>query len=66
VSALTQHKRGRALDRFHAWALEVLARRGHNKAAVAVANKLARRLWAMARDGNPFDGDHLSIAPALR
>jgi transposase len=65
VSALTQHKRGRALDRFHAWALEVASRRGHNKAAVAVANKLARRLWAMARDGKPFDGDHLSNAPAM-
>jgi transposase len=66
VSALTQHKRGRSLDRFHAWALEILARRGHNKAAVAVANKLARRLWAMARDGKPFDGDHVSTAPVAR
>jgi hypothetical protein len=65
VSALTHHNRGRALDRFHAWALEVASRRGHNKAAVAVANKLARRLWAMARDGKPFDGDHLSNAPAM-
>jgi transposase len=66
VSALAQHKRGRALDRFHAWALEVAHRRGHNKAAVAVANKLARRLWAMTRDGKPFDGDHLSAAPVMR
>lgn len=64
VSALTQHKHGRALNRFHAWALEVAARRGHNKAAVAVANKLARRLWAMTRDGTAFDGDHISAAPA--
>jgi hypothetical protein len=63
---LTQHKRGRALDRFHAWALEVAHRRGYNKAAVAVANKLARRLWAMTRDGKPFDGDHLSAAPVMR
>jgi transposase len=66
VSALTQHKRGQALDRFHAWVLEVAHRRGHNKAAVAVANKLARRLWAMTRDGKSFDGDHLSAAPAIR
>lgn len=65
-AALTQHKRGRPLDRFHAWALEVAARRGHNKAAVAVANKLARRLWAMTRDGKPFDGDHISVVPAMR
>jgi hypothetical protein len=46
--------------------LEVAARRGHNKAAVAVANKLARRLWAMTRDGAAFDGDHISTAPAMR
>ena len=64
-AATTKRKRGQALDRFHAWALEVAARRGHNKAAVALANKLARRLWAMTRDGKPFDGDHVSAMPAL-
>jgi hypothetical protein len=31
---------------------------------VALANKLARRLWAMTRDGTSFDGDHVSVAPA--
>lgn len=66
ITAMTQRKRGQALDRFHAWALTVAERRGHNKAAVALANKLARRLWAMTRDGKPFDGDHLSAAPAMR
>jgi transposase len=64
-AAATRRKRGHALDRFHTWALAVAERRGHNKAAVGVANKLARRLWAMTRDGVPFDGDHLSIAPAM-
>jgi transposase len=64
-AAMTRHKHGQTLDRFHAWALEIAERRGHNKAAVALANKLARRLWAMTRDGKPFDGDHLSAAPAM-
>ena len=31
-----------------------------------VTNKLARRLWAMTRDGVAFDGNHQSIAPAIR
>lgn len=62
-AARMKHKRGQTLDRFHAWALEVADRRGQNKATVALANKLARRLWAMTRDGKPFDGDHLSAAP---
>ena len=35
-------------DRLHAWALEIQKRRGHNKAAVAVANKLARLVWAVS------------------
>lgn len=34
-------------DRLHAFALEVERRRGHNKAAIAVANKLARIAWAV-------------------
>ena len=35
--------------RLHLWALQVQQRRGHNKAAVAVANKLARIAWAVWR-----------------
>ena len=34
-------------DRLRAWALQVQARRGHNKATVAIANKLARTVWAV-------------------
>lgn len=37
--------------RFHLWALDVERRRGHNKAAVAVANKLARIVWAVWKRG---------------
>ena len=39
-------KAGRPLTRFQQWALTVHGYRGHNKAAIAVANKLARIIWA--------------------
>jgi transposase len=42
-------------DRFHAWALDVQNRCGHNKAAIAVANKLARIVWAVWKSGKPFE-----------
>ncbi len=41
-------------DRLQAWALEVERRRGRNRAAVAVANKLGRIVWAVATRGAPF------------
>jgi transposase len=34
-------------DRLRAWILRVEQRRGHNKAAIALANKLARLVWAV-------------------
>ncbi len=34
--------------------LEIQRRRGHNKAAVAVANKMARIVWAVWKFGKPF------------
>jgi len=37
-----------------AWALDRERARGHNKAAVALANKLARIAWAVWRNGQPF------------
>jgi len=41
-------------DRLQGWALEVERRRGRNRAAIAVANKLARILWAVAWRGVPY------------
>ena len=41
-------------DRLRAWALKVYSRRGHNKAAVAVANKLARTVWAVWKHNTEF------------
>ena len=45
-SAKVAKKRELPLDRTRAWALALAERIGHNKAAVALANKTARRLWA--------------------
>lgn len=47
-SVLHHAKRCQAPHRLQAWALERERARGHNKAAVAVANKLARIVWAVA------------------
>lgn len=41
-------------DRLRAWALDVQRRRGHNKATVALANKLARLAWAVWRSDADF------------
>ena len=41
--------------RFFSWALDVERRRGHNKAATAVANKMARIVWAVWKFGKPFE-----------
>ncbi len=50
---LSAHRRKRPHD-LQRWALEVENRRGRNRAAVAVANKLARIIWAVATRGEPF------------
>ena len=44
----------RAPDRLHTWALERKLARGHNKAAIAVANKLARIIWAVWKHDTTF------------
>ena len=36
-------------DRLRAWVLDLEQRRGHNKAAIGLANKLARIVWAVWR-----------------
>jgi transposase len=47
-------KTKREPDRLHVWALERERARGHNKAAVALANKLARIVWAVWRHERPY------------
>ena len=41
-------------DRFSRWAQALLERRGHNKACVAVANKLARIAWVVMAKGDDY------------
>ena len=52
-SVLLAAKR-RTPDRLRAWALAREAARGHNKAATALANKLARIVWAVWKHDRPF------------
>jgi transposase len=52
-SVLLAAKR-RTPDRLRAWALSRQSARGHNKAAVALANKLARIIWAVWKHDRPF------------
>ncbi len=41
-------------DRFSVWAQSLLERRGHNRACVAVANKMARIAWVIMAKGEHF------------
>jgi transposase len=50
------------LTRFQQWAIDVAARRGHNKATIAVANKLARVIWAVWSRDIDFDPDVRRLA----
>ena len=54
LAARSAQRRGSSLDRLRTWALEVQERRGHNKATVALANKLARIVWATWRHERDF------------
>lgn len=60
-SAKVAAKKRQPLDRTRAWALALSERVGHNKAAVALANKQARRLWAAEHHREHFDSDHISV-----
>jgi transposase len=46
-AATVASRAGREIDRLRSWALAVQARTNHNKAACALANKLARIAWAV-------------------
>ena len=61
-AAISLKKKGRPLSHLQQWALQRAEAAHFNKAAVAVANKLARILWAVWKRGSSFDGDHLPQA----
>jgi hypothetical protein len=60
-SATLARKKRQPLDRTRAWALALAERIGHTKAAVALANKQARRLWAAEHHRSAFDPDQVSV-----
>jgi transposase len=54
-AAAVAHKAGRTCTPLRSWALAVQARTNHNKAACALANKLARICYATLRDKQGFE-----------
>lgn len=59
-AARAAQRTGRPLDGLRQWALALQARRHHNTAACALANKLARIGYATLRDQEPFDATRLN------
>lgn len=54
-SVLCHAKKAQQHDRLRTWALQLQTRSRHNKAAVALANKLARIAWAVWKQGREFE-----------
>ena len=54
------HKRN---DPISLWAAALCERVGWQKAAVALANKNARILWAVMTRGEAFNARHMSVMP---
>lgn len=62
-AVMTAHKRSDPISR---WALQLREKSGWQKAAVALANKNARILWAVMTKGKPFDARHVSVKPGAQ
>ena len=52
-------------DPISAWVTALKERLGWQKAAVALANKNARILWAVMSKGDAFDARHVSVKPGI-
>jgi transposase len=57
TAAHVARRRERPLHRLQTWALTCESRRGRNRAAVALANRLARIIWATWKHERSFDGN---------
>jgi transposase len=64
-SVLWAAKRQKQPDRLRSWALELEKRRGANKATVALANKLARIIWAVWRQDRRFTSQPSGARPPI-
>lgn len=64
-SALQASKRllksSKPLTRLQQWAVNLEQRVGHNKATVALANKMARIIWACWTKGTPYQAGHCPV-----
>lgn len=58
AAARRKQQSGKPLDALRQWAFDLADRRGFNKAAVGLANKLARIIWATWKHDREFNGDH--------
>ena len=61
-AVMTAHKREDPISR---WVHGLREKSGWQKAAVALANKNARILWAVFVRGKPFDARHVSVKPTV-
>jgi len=55
------HRKGITPSPLQQWALHIHEQRGYNKASVALANKLARRIWAVWKRDSDYQ-DHYKAA----
>lgn len=62
--AQQRQKAGRSLTHLQAWALERNRYKHTNQAAVALANKMARVIWAVWKYERGFDGNYAHTAQA--
>jgi transposase len=58
AAAIRKHNAHHPLDTLRTWAVDLADRRGFNKAAVGLANKLARIAWATWKHDREFDADY--------
>ncbi len=57
VDVWSAHRRNAKPSPLQQWGLRIHKTRGHNKATVALANKLARTVWAVWKRGSQYQAD---------
>ena len=62
LTAQKRQEAGQSLTRIQQWAVERAAHQHPNKAVTALANKLARVIWAVWHHDRSYDGNYLPVA----